>query len=324
MSLPTIIGDRLSLPAICAPMFMVSTPQLVQQACLAGIIGALPRHNARSIEEFEKWLQLIDESIQVRRAEAPDAKIGPIAVNLASNLPVEETERNLALCKRYGVEIIINATGNPAELTKRAHDHGMLVYADAVSVRFAEKAIACGVDGVTAIGWGGGGHSGTISHLALVAAIRERFEGTLIMAGGIATGAAIRAAEVLGADLAYLGTRFIATTEAAASDEYKAMLVSETSSGLQYTPKIAGVAANWLDESIRLAGLDPKNLPMPESGKPGYDHLPATARPWHNIWSAGQGIDQIYDIPATADLVARLRDEYRVASQIPVFPGATE
>ena len=228
-------------------------------------------------------------------------------------------DENLALCRRYGVEIIVNATGNPTELTRRAHDHGMLVFADAISLRFAEKAMAAGVDGITAIGYGGGGHSGTISHLSLVASIRERFGGVVIMAGGVSNGAAIRAAEILGADLAYLGTRFIATEESGASGAYKDMLVSEGSHALQFTPKILGVAANWLEASIRSVGLDPNNLPTRAPGPPGYDHLPPTVNPWHNLWSAGQGIDQINDVPKVRDLIDRLRDEYRAACLIPCF-----
>jgi len=314
MSLPEHIRSRLTLPAVCAPMFLVTTPELVREACLAGVVGALPRQNARSIEEFERWLAHIRGAIEEKRAADPAARLAPIAVNLASKMAPEDFEANLSLCERYGVEIIINATGNPTELTRRAHDHGMLVWADAISLRFADKAMEAGVDGVVAIGAGGGGHSGTMSHIALLATIRERgFSGTLIMAGAISTGAQIRAAEVLGADLAYLGTRFIATEESGADPAYKQMLVEETSAGLMYTPKIAGVAANWLTASMRRVGLDPDQLPEPEGGRMGYGHLPEGVRPWANLWSAGQGIDQIHDIPTVAELVERLRREYEAA-----------
>ncbi len=304
-------------------MFLVTTPELVREACLAGVIGGLPRQNARSIEQFEQWLAHIRGAIDARRAREPDVKLAPIAVNLASKMPPEDFEANLTLCERYGVEIIINATGNPTELTRRAHDHGMLVWADAVSLRFADKAMEAGVDGITAIGAGGGGHSGLVNHMTLIANIRERgFTGTLILAGAVSTGAQIRAAEVLGADLAYLGTRFIATVESGADPAYKQMLVEETSAGLMYTPKIAGVAANWLTASMRRVGLDPDNLPEPEVGRMGYGHLPEGVRPWANLWSAGQGIDQIHDVPTVAELVARLKAEYDAACRAPALAMA--
>ena len=318
MTLPASLAQKLRLPAFCAPLFVVSTPELVREACLAGIIGGLPRQNARSLEEFEGWLL----SIQQARETAADQgrPTGVLAVNLASNLPPAEMAENIDLCCRYGAEIIVNATGNPTELTKRSHDAGLLVFADAVNLRFAEKAISVGVDGITAIGAGGGGHSGSVTHFALIPKIREMFDGVIVMAGAVSNGAAIRAAEVLGADLAYLGTRFIATKEAGAADEYKAMLVSESAGGVMYTPKIAGVAANWMTESMRRIGLDPDNLPEPRQ-KIGYDHLPEGVKPWVNLWSAGQGIELIRDIPTTAELVDRLEAEYREACAIPAFPS---
>jgi nitronate monooxygenase len=319
MSLPDTIRDRLSIPAICAPMFMVTTPELVREACLAGIIGGLPRQNARSLELFESWLAGIREAIDQKKGETPEARIAPIAVNMASNLSPAEFDENLSLCEKYGVEIIINATGNPTELTQRAHDKGMLVYADAVGMRFAEKAIQAGVDGITVIGAGGGGHSGSLSHLAFVGAVRKIFDGTIIMAGAVSNGAAIRVAEILGADLAYLGTRFIATRESGADPEYKAMLVSQGMSDLIYTPAIAGVAANWLAASIEAVGLDRNNLPVREAGGYGYDHLPAHIRPWHNLWSAGQGIELLDDIPSVRELATRLREEYEAACAAPAF-----
>jgi nitronate monooxygenase len=322
MTLPQHIRSRLSLPAVCAPMFLVTTPELVREACLAGVIGGLPRQNARSIEEFEAWLVMISEALKQRRDEQPDARLAPIAVNLASNMSPAGCDANLTLCQRYGVEIIINATGNPTELAARAHDRGMLVWADAISMRFAEKAISVGAEGIVAIGAGGGGHSGVVSHLALVSAIRERFDGTLIMAGAVSNGTAIRAAEILGADLAYLGTRFIATEESGAHAAYKALLVSQRSTDLMYTPKISGVAANWMMESMRMVGLDPANLPEPEPGQRGTGHLPPTVRPWGNLWSAGQGIDQIDDVPTVAALVERLRAEYDAACRILRFDAA--
>ncbi|HSK39143.1 MAG TPA: nitronate monooxygenase, partial [Arenibaculum sp.] len=218
-------------------------------------------------------------------------------------------------CRRHGVELIISAAGNPTELIARAHDHGCKVFHDITSIRFAEKAIAAGADGLTCIGAGGGGHSGTISHLALIPQVRAMFDGAIVMAGGVSTGAVIRAAEILGADLAYLGTRFIATQEADAPQAYKELLVSQTSADLIYTGRVAGVPANWLRESIRQNGLDPEDLPEPAGKGLGHDHLPQGVQPWKTLWSGGQGIDLIDDIPTVAELVRRLRREYVTACE---------
>lgn len=319
MSLSQTIRDRLTLPAVCAPMFLISNPAMVREACLAGIMGALPRQNARTPEQFEDWLAEIRSALDAHKAVNPEARVGPLAVNLATRMEPDEAARELALCQKYGVEIIISAVGNPTELAARVHDCGLKIFHDVTSVRFAEKAIAAGVDGLTCVGSGGGGHSGNIGHLVLVPRIRQIFDGTLLMAGSISTGAAIRAAEILGADLAYLGTRFIATREAAVDPEYARMLVESHSEDLMFTPKIAGVAANWLVPSMERLGLDPKNLPQPTGHGMGYGHLPEGVKPWKNLWSAGQGIDLIDDIPTIADLVRRLREEYVAACDAASF-----
>jgi nitronate monooxygenase len=317
MSLDPKIRAGLTLPAICAPMFLVTGPALVREACKAGVIGGLPRQNARGLEEFEAWLAEITEALARHREANPAARIAPIAVNYPTRMAPDDLAANMALCARYGVEIIISVGGDPTELVKRVHDFGGQVFHDITSLRFAEKAIAAGADGLNCIGAGGGGHSGTISHLALIPRLRAIYDGTLVMAGAVSTGAVIRAAEVLGADLAYLGTRFIATQEAAALDDYKALLVSQTSSDLAYTGDIAGVPANWMVESIRRVGLDPDDLPKPTGRGMRHDHLPAGVTPWLNVWSAGQGIDLIDDIPPVAELVRRLRAEYVAACETP-------
>lgn len=317
MSLPPELRERLTLPAICAPMFSVTGPDLVREACKAGVIGALPRSNAQSEEMFAEWLTSINRDLEATAAAEPSRRIAPIAVNLRMTLPPEEFERHLRLCQAQGVEIIITAGGDPAEATRRIHDHGLRIFHDITSLRFAEKAIAAGVDGLTCIGAGGGGHSGTLGHLVLVPKVRTMFDGTIVMAGSVSTGAAIRTAEVLGADLAYLGTRFIATRESGASEEYKQLLLTSTSSDLKYTPEIAGVPANWMVESMRLQGLDPDNLPQPKRAGRTYDHLPRNVRPWKTLWSAGQGVDLIDDCPTVAELALRLRREYVAACAIP-------
>ncbi len=317
MSLDPRIRAGLTIPAICAPMFLVTGPALVREACKAGVIGGLPRQNARSFEEFEAWLAEIRGALDAHRAAHPDARIAPIAVNYPTRMAPDDLAANMAVCARYGVDIVISVGGDPTELTKRVHDFGGKVFHDVTSLRFAEKAIAAGVDGLNCIGAGGGGHSGTISHLALIPRLRAMWDGTLVMAGAVSTGAVIRAAEVLGADLAYLGTRFIATREADAPDEYKELLVSQTSTDLVYTGDIAGVPANWMLESIRRVGLDPDNLPKPLGRGMRHDHLPSGVTPWKNLWSAGQGVDLIHDIPTVAELVRRLRREYVAACETP-------
>jgi len=301
--------SNLSIPVICAPMFLVTGHDLVREACLAGLVGVLPRHNARTLEQFEEWL----DSIQTARKEAltHSAKVGPLVVNVSAKLPTAELEETLVLAGRYGVETVISVGGGPREVVRVAHEKGMGVLHDVISVEFARKAIGQGVDGLIAIGLGGGGHSGLLSHLTLIEKIRAIFKGPLVMAGGISTGAGVRAAEVLGADYAYMGTRFIATKEAEAPADYKQMLVESTSEDLVYTPNVTGVSANWLKPSLQRCGISIETL-----GKPGaerFDHLPKDIRPWRDIWSGGQGIDLIDDIPDVATLVARLVREYKVA-----------
>jgi nitronate monooxygenase len=317
MSLDPKIRAGLTIPAICAPMFLVSGPRLVAEACKAGVIGGLPRQNARSPAEFEAWLAQIRGELDAARAADPSRRIAPVAVNYPTRMAPDDLAANMALCAKYGVEIIISVGGDPTELIRRVHGFGGKVFHDITSLRFAEKAIAAGADGLNCIGAGGGGHSGTISHLALIPRIRAIYDGTIVMAGAVSSGAVIRAAEVLGADLAYLGTRFIATQEADAPEEYKQLLVSQTSTDLVYTGDIAGVPANWMIESIRRVGLDPDNLPKPLGRGMRHDHLPEGVTPWKNLWSAGQGVDLIEDIPTVAELVARLRREYVAACEAP-------
>ena len=316
MPLDSKLRASLMLPAVCAPMFLVSNALLAREACLAGIIGALPRANSRNLDIFEGCLADINAARTARLAANPAARVGPLAVNLLTRRPEEELDHEIEVCRRHGVEIFISAAGNPALVTQRVHAQGGKVFHDVTSFKFACKAIDAGVDGLTCIGSGGGGHSGTINHLALIPRIRQIFDGTLLMAGGISTGAAIRAAEVLGADLAYMGTRFIATQESGVDPAYHQMLVESTSVDLLYTGSISGVPANWMIKSMERLGLDPTNLPQPDGKGISHDHLPAGVQPWKNLWSAGQGVDLITDIPTVAELVTRLRREYVAACEV--------
>ena len=312
MTLDRSLRANMVLPAVCAPMMLVSGPDLVRESCKAGIMAALPRHNARDPEEFDNWLSSIRAALDEFSERNLAERIGPLAVNITGGGAPDDLRADLAICERYGVEVILSAMGNPTELTKIVHDWGGKVFHDVTNLRFAAKAIEGGVDGLTCIGAGGGGHSGSLSPLAFIPKVRQMWDGTIIFAGNVSTGAAIRAAEILGADLAYLGTRFIATQESMATEPYKAMLVSERSVDLTYTDRVSGVPASWLDASLRQVGLDPKDLPQ-SPGFRKYDHLPDDVRPWRDIWSAGQGVELIDDIPPVAQLVRRLRQEYVAA-----------
>jgi nitronate monooxygenase len=312
----TSLRSRLRLPVVCAPMFLVSGPRMVAEAAKAGLVGALPRQNARTNDTFAAWMKQISEDLERHEAETGQ-RPGPIAVNISNRVRGDDLTEALDVCRRHGVELIISAHGDPTELTKRVHDWGGQIFHDVTNLRFAEKAIGAGVDGLNCIGAGGGGHSGTVSHFALIPRVREMFDGTIVMAGAVGTGHAVRAAEVLGADLAYIGTRFIATEESLASPQYKQMLVDSTVADLRYTAGVAGVAANWLGPSIEANGLDPDELPSPIGGGFTTAHLPDGVRPWRDIWSAGQSIDLIHDIPPVAEVVRRLRLEYVDACKAP-------
>jgi nitronate monooxygenase len=315
MALPQEIRDRLTLPAVAAPMFLCSGVELAAAACNAGIIGSLTRNHCRDIEEFESQLKGVTERVARFRDRNPARKIGPLAVNISTHIGGDDMRAHLALCRRYGARIVITSVGDPSATVPLVHEAGLLHYHDATSLRFAEKAIVAGVDGIVAIGAGGGGHSGTLSHLAFIPQVRAMFNGTVVLAGAVSNGATIRAAEILGADLAYLGTRFIATREAAAPDEYKGMIVAGTAADVMFTDGVNGMPAMWLKASLRANGLDPDKLPKPL--KRGTDHLPPDAKPWKTVWSAGQGIGLIHDIPSVAELVHRLQVDYVAACSTP-------
>ena len=321
MALDPSIRNQLTLPAVCAPMTAVSGPELVAEACKAGLIGALPPQNAKRLDEFKGWMVQISEELKRHRDLHPNDRIGPLAINLSSRKSPADQIADMEVCAQYGVTIFITAMGDPTETAKRVHDYGGVIWHDVTSLKHAEKAMSAGVDGMTCIGSGGGGHSGTLTHLVLVPKVREMFKGTIIMAGAVSTGAVIRAGEILGADLAYLGTRMIATKEARVDPRYSQMLADDTSKDLIYTPKVSGVPANWMRSSLKLRGLDPETM-TPSKGVGDYSHLPQGVTPWRDIWSGGQGIDLIHDVPTVAELVRRLRKEYVAACEIPDMADA--
>jgi len=315
MAIPNRLKDRLTLPAVAAPMFLCSGVPLAVAACKSGLVGSLTRNHCRDIEEMEAQLQSVADQLSRFADEHPERKIGPLAMNISPKFEVDEMRTHLAVCARYGVDILITSVGDPTINAPLIHDAGILHWHDATSIRFAEKAIMAGVDGIVAIGAGGGGHSGTISHLAFIPQVRTMFDGTVVLAGAVSNGAIIRASEILGADLAYIGTRFIATKEASAPDIYKAMIIEGKTPDVIYTNAVNGLPASWLKASLVSIGLDPANLPKVEGR--GTSHLPEGKTPWRDIWSAGQGIGLIDDIPSVAELVLRLQEEYIAACAIP-------
>ena len=322
MALAKHIRDSLTLPAFAAPMFLCSGTALAIACCEAGIIGSLTRNHCRDDAEMVEQLKTVSEALK-RFADAnPGKVIGPLAMNISPNASPEEFRAQLEACKRYGVQIVVTSVGDPTQNAPLVQEYAMLHFHDATTIRFAEKSAAAGADGIVCIGAGGGGHAGTISHLAFIPKVRAMFDGTIVMAGAISTGAAIRAAEALGADLAYLGTRMIATKESAAPDPYKQMLVDGGVTEVIYTKGVNGMPASWLKASLREAGLDPDNLFIPD--KRGTDHLPAGWTPWKNIWSGGQGIGLIDDIPPVAELVRRLQAEYVAACGVPDMAAAAQ
>ena len=316
MPLPETLRSRLVLPAMAAPMFLVSGPELAIACCKAGVIGSLTRNHCRDDAELEAQLQAVTGALASHVGENPGAVVAPLAVNISPNQDSEAFRAQIALCKRHGVDIIVTSVGDPTANAPLVQDAGILHFHDATSIRFAEKAAKAGVDGIVCIGAGGGGHAGTVSHLAFVPQVRAMFGGIVVLAGAVSTGAVIRAAEVMGADLAYLGTRFIATQESAAPDAYKAMLVAGGVTDVIYTAGVNGMPASWLKASLRDIGLDPDNL-GPTPPRHNTDHLPAGKTPWRDIWSGGQGIGLITDLPPVADLVLRLRREYVAACAVP-------
>ena len=313
--LPSRLRERLSLPAFAAPMFLCSGVELAIACCKAGIIGSLTRNHCRDLAELQAQLAAVNEALSRERDRQPSRVIGPLAVNISPSFSSEEFRAHLQACRQGGADIIVTSVGDPTAHAPLVREAGLLHFHDATTIRFAEKAAAAGVDGIVCIGAGGGGHAGTISHLSFVPQVRAMFEGTIVMAGAVSSGAAIRAAEVLGADLAYLGTRFIATQESDAPTAYKAMLVAGGPADVTYTRGVNGLPASWLKASLRAVGLDPEQLPDPVGRS--TEHLPVGIKPWRDIWSAGQGIGLIDDIPTVAELVRRLQRQYVAACEQP-------
>lgn len=314
MSLPEILKGRLRLPVIAAPMFLVSGPELATAACKAGVIGALPVHNARSPELLGEWMAQVYADL----AQHPHA--APLAVNVPTpQFGGKRWQADMDLMRQYKVPVVITAIGDPTEVVQEVHQWGGIVLHDATTLAHAEKAARAGVDGINVICGGAGGHAGLLNPFAFLPQVRHFFDGLLCLAGGMSNGASILAAQALGADLVYMGTRFIATQESLASAAYKQMLVESRSNDVLYTPSIAGMPGNFLKPAMKAAGMDPDNLPPPKG--PHQGDLPDGVKAWRDIWSAGQGVGLIEDVPTVAELVSRLEAQY-VAAQKNHLPQA--
>jgi nitronate monooxygenase len=312
MSLPQELRAQLRLPVLSAPMFVVSGPELVIEQCKAGVIGSFPALNARPQEELDKWLTRIETELAQYARDNPAKKVAPFAVNLIVNKANKRLEQDTEVVLAHKVPIVITSLSAPTAIAPLVHAYGGMVFHDVIKVRHAEKALEAGVDGLIAVCGGAGGHAGTLNPFALVNELRRMHQGPLVLSGAITNGSAILAAEAMGCDLAYLGTRFIATRESLAVDRYKQMIVESNSGDVVYTPLFSGVHGSYLAGSIRNAGLDPYNLPVEDA--PGqYRNREERPKTWKEIWGAGQGVGNIDDIPRVAELVDRLEREYREA-----------
>ena len=314
MALPHILRNSLRLPLVGAPMFIVSGPELVIAQCTAGIVGSFPALNARPQSELDGWINRIKSGIADYRTANPEAPVAPYAVNQIVHASNNRLEADLEICVRHEVPIVITSLRPPAAVVDAVHAYGGLVFHDVISMRHAEKALEQGVDGIIAVTAGAGGHAGPLSPFALVKEIRRVFDGTLILSGAMSTGDDVLAARAMGADLAYMGTRFIATDEANAMPEYKQMVVDSAAADIVYTPLFTGVAGSYLRGSIERAGLDPDKLDEKSRTEMDFGKRDASgAKAWKDIWGAGQGVGTIDSIGPARDVVLALEREYRNA-----------
>ncbi len=313
MSLPTLLKDSLSLPAVAAPLFIISHPPLVIEQCKAGVVGSFPALNARPEKQLDEWLAEIRETLDAYNAANPKKPAAPFAVNQIVHRSNDRLEHDVDMCVKHKVPIVITSLGARPELNDAIHSYGGIVLHDIINNRFARKAIEKGADGLIAVAAGAGGHAGTISPFALVQEIREWFDGPLLLSGAIARGDAILAAQAMGADLGYIGSAFIATKEARAMDQYKQMIADSNSEDIVYTNLFTGVHGNYLKGSITAAGMDPDNLPKSDPSKMNFGS--DSTKAWKDIWGSGQGIGAVKEVQTTAELVARLKREYETALQ---------
>ncbi|MEH6366940.1 MULTISPECIES: nitronate monooxygenase family protein [Pseudomonas] len=307
MTLPALLENKLRLPLVAAPMFLVSNPDLVLACCKNGVVGSFPALNQRESAGFKQWLEQIEAGL------TPDS--APYAVNLIVHKSNPRLQADLAICIEHQVPIVITSLGAVKELVDAVHEYGGLVFHDVTTRRHAEKAAEAGVDGLIAVAAGAGGHAGTWSPFSLIAEIRQFFDKTLLLSGCLNHGHEILAAQLLGADLAYMGTRFIATTESDAQPEYKQMILGAKAADIIHTPAVSGVPASFMRQSLEQAGFDLNQLQNKGEINYGEKLKPISdeAKAWKTVWSAGQGVGEISDVPDTAELIARLDREYQAA-----------
>jgi nitronate monooxygenase len=313
MALPSILKDRLRLPVVAAPLFIISHPPLVIAQCKAGVVGSFPALNARPEAQLDEWLAEITETLAAHDAANPDRPSAPFAVNQIVHRSNQRLEHDLRMCVKYKVPIVISSLGAVPEVNDAIHSYGGIVLHDVINNRHAHSAIKKGADGLIAVAAGAGGHAGPLSPFALVQEIREWFDGPLLLSGSIATGDAVLAAQAMGADMAYIGTPFIATPEARAIDAYKDMIVESTAKDIVYSNFFTGIPGNYLKPSIAKAGMDPDNLPQADASKMDFDGAATGAKAWRDIWGAGQGIGAVKEVASVGQFVDRLEREYRAA-----------
>jgi nitronate monooxygenase len=311
MALPDILKKDLRIPVVASPMFIVSHPPLVLAQCLSGIVGSFPALNARPQELLNDWLAEITETIASHNAKNPAIRAAPFAVNQIVHKSNERLEHDLALCVKHKVPVVITSLGAVPEVNQAVHSYGGIVLHDIIHDRHARKAIEKGADGLIAVAAGAGGHAGTLSPFALVQEIRQWFDGPLLLSGAIANGGAVLAAQAMGADMAYIGSPFIATAEARATDAYKQMIVDSKAADVVYSNLFTGVHGNYLKGSIVAAGLDPANLAQSDPTKMSF--AGSSTKAWRDIWGSGQGIGAVDAVVPAAELVDRLAREYEGA-----------
>jgi nitronate monooxygenase len=311
LPIPSHIKDNLSMPVIGSPLFLVSGPELVIAQCKAGIIGSFPALNARPQHVLEEWIIRIKTELAEYQKQNPDAKVAPFAVNQICHGSNDRLMEDMATCVKQEVPIIITSLRPPAELVEAAHSYGGLVYHDVINVRHAKKAAEQGVDGLILVCAGAGGHAGALSPFALLREVKQWFDGTIILSGSIGDGYSVASSIALGADFAYMGTRFIATKEANADPEYKKMLEESAADDIVYSSLFTGVSGNYLKPSIKNAGMDPDNLPDADKSSMNFGSGGNTkSKAWKDIWGSGQGIGLIEDSPSVGELVGRIKVEF--------------
>lgn len=314
MALPPILRDRLRLPVIASPLFIISNPELVIAQCKAGIVGSFPALNARPASQLDEWLAQITEELADWDAKNPDLPSAPFAVNQIVHRTNDRLEHDVEMAAKYKVPIIITSLGAREDVNQAVHAYGGIVMHDVINDRFARKAVEKGADGLIPVAAGAGGHAGALSPFALIQELRKWFDGPIALSGAIANGAAVLGAQAMGADLAYIGSAFIATKEANAVQGYKEMIVESTGEDIVYSNLFSGVHGNYLRPSIVAAGLDPDNLPEADPSKMNFGSGGNTkARAWKDIWGCGQGIGAVDDILGAGELVARIAAEYEAA-----------